>query len=129
MRLRFDAHGRTSPIAIEICEVRYEEGGYRHLNEIIARVNRLTFNRKSGRPKMEVKVASVKKKGAGEGLWQNFKGSVMGLAVNLFIPPLTVEAVGHQAMLDFGRALASGAETFTFPRAPHSNLNTASVLR
>ncbi len=66
---------------------------------------------------MEVTVASVKKKGAGNSLWQNFKGSVVGLAVNLFIPPLPVEAVGHGAMLDFGRALASGAATFTFPRA------------
>jgi hypothetical protein len=41
--------------------------------------------------------------------------------VNLFIPPLTVEAVGHQAMLDFGQALASGARTFTFPCAKRSN--------
>ena len=37
--------------------------------------------------------------------------------MNLLIDPLTVEAVGHRAMLDFGRALASGAATFTFPRA------------
>jgi hypothetical protein len=121
VRLRFNAHGKTSPIAIEICEVRYQEGEFRHVNEIIARVNSLTFNRKSGRPKMEVSVASVKKKGAGDGLWQSFKGSVMGMAVNLFIPPLTVESVGHRAMLDFGRALASGAPTFTFPRARRSN--------
>ena len=120
VRLRFNAHGKTSPIAIEICEVRYQEGEFRHVNEIIARVNSLTFNRKSGRPKMEVSVASVKKKGAGDGLWQSFKGSVVGMAVNLFIPPLTVEAVGHRAMLDFGRALASGAPTFTFPRARRS---------
>ena len=66
---------------------------------------------------MEVTVASVKKKSAGNSLWQNFKGSVVGLAVNLLIPPVPVEAVGHGAMLDFGRALASGAATFTFPRA------------
>ena len=121
VRLRSNAHGKTSPISIEICEIRYQEGEFRHLNEILARVNTLIFNRKSGRPKMEVTVASVKKKGAGDGFWQNFKGSVVGLAVNLFIPPLTVEPVGHRAMLDFGRALALGAATFTFPRAPHSN--------
>jgi hypothetical protein len=121
VRLRFNAHGKTSPIAIEICDVRYQEGEFRHVDEIIARVNSLTFNRKSGRPRMEVSVASVKKKGAGDGFWQNFKGSVVGMAVNLFIPPLTVEAVGHQAMLDFGQALASGAKTFTFPCARKSN--------
>ena len=121
VRLRFNAHGKTSPIAIEICDVRYQEGEFRHVDEIIARVNSLTFVRKAGQPKMEVAVASVKKKNAGNSLWQNFKGSVVGLAVNLFIPPLTVEAVGHRAMLDFGQALASGAETFTFPRARKSN--------
>ena len=121
VRLRFNARGKTSPIAIEICDVRYQEGEFRHVDEIIARVNSLTFNRKTDRPKMEVSVASVKKKNAGNSLWQNFKGSVVGMAVNLFIPPLTVEAVGHQAMLDFGQALASGARTFTFPSARKSN--------
>ena len=121
VRLRFNAHGKTSPIAIEICDVRYQEGEFRHVDEIIARVNSLTFNRKTGRPRMEVSVASVKRKNAGNSLWQNFKGSVVGMAVNLFIPPLTVEAVGHQSMLDFGQALASGAQTFTFPCARKSN--------
>ena len=121
VRLRFNAHGKPSPIAIEICDVRYQEGEPRHVDEIIARVNSLTFNRKTGRPRMEVSVASVKRKNAGNSLWQNFKGSVVGMAVNLFIPPLTVEAVGHQAMLDFGQALASGARTFTFPCASKSN--------
>ena len=121
VRLRFNARGKTSPIAIEICDVRYQEGEFRHVDEIIARVNSLTFNRKTDRPKMEVSVASVKKKNAGNSLWQNFKGSVVGMAVNLFIPPLTVEAVGHQAMLDFGQALASDARTFTFPSARKSN--------
>jgi hypothetical protein len=121
VRLRFNAHGKTSPIAIEICDIRYQDGDFQHCNEIVARVNTLTFNRKLGRPKMEVTVASVKKKGAGSGFWQSFKGSVVGMAVNLFIPPLTVEAVGHRAMLDFGRALAVGAPTFTFPCARRSN--------
>jgi hypothetical protein len=37
------------------------------------------------------------------------------LAANLLIDPLRDEAVGHQAMLDFGWALASGAATFIFP--------------
>jgi hypothetical protein len=121
VRLRFNAHGKTSPIAIEICDVRYQEGEYRHVDEIIARVNSLTFVRKAGRPKMEVTVSSVKKKTAGNSFWQNFKGSVVGMAVNLFIPPLTVEEIGHRAMFDFGQALAAGAPTFTFPcaKTPH----------
>jgi hypothetical protein len=119
VRLRFNAHGKTSPVSIGLCEIRYHEGEFRRLNEIIARVNTLTFRRKPGQPKMEVTVASVKNKEAGHGLWQNLMGSIKGLAVNLLIDPLTVEAIGHRTMLDFGRALTSGATTFTFPRAPN----------
>ena len=117
VRLRFNAHGKTSPVSIALCGIGYREGEFRRLNEIIARVNTLTFRRKPGPPKMEVTVASVKNKGAGDGLWQSLTGSIKGLAVNLLIDPLTVEAVGHHAMLDFGRAVASGAATFTFPHA------------
>ncbi len=78
---------------------------------------------------MEVSVASVKKKGAGEGWWQNFKGGLKGVAVNLLIPPLMVEAVGHQAMLDFGQALASGAPSFTFPRARNLKESRVATLQ
>jgi hypothetical protein len=117
VRLRFNAHGKTSPVSIGLCEIRCLEGEFRRLNEIIARVNTLTFRRAPGPPKMEVTVASVKNKGAGDGLWQKLKGSVKGLAANLLIDPLTVEAIGHRAMLDFGGALTSGAATITFPRA------------
>jgi len=122
VRLRFNAHGKTSPVSIALCEIGYREGEFRRLNEVIARVNTLTFRRKPGPPKMEVTVASVKNKGAGDGLWQNLTGSIKGLAVNLLIDPLTVEAVGHGAMLDFGRAVASGAATFTFPHATNLKL-------
>ncbi len=31
VRLRFNAHGKTSPIAIEICDIRYQEGEFRHV--------------------------------------------------------------------------------------------------
>jgi hypothetical protein len=62
-------------------------------------------------------VASVKKKGAGNNLWQSIRGGITGTPVNLLIDPLSVERIGHQAMLDFGQALVSGAPTFTFPRA------------
>lgn len=129
VRLRFNARGRASPVAIELCEVRYLQGEFRRLNEIVARVNSLSFRRKPGPPKMEVTVASVKNKGARNGLWQNLKGSIKGLAVNLLIDPLTVEPVGHGAMLDFGRALASGAATFTFPQARNMTMSSPSAPR
>ena len=117
VRLRFNARGTTSPVSIDLCDIRYLDGEFKHLKETVVQVNTLTFRRKPGPPQMEVTVASVKKKGAGQNLWQSIKGSLTGAAVNLFIDPLTVEATGHQAMLDFGQALVSGAPTFTFPRA------------
>ena len=124
VRLRFNARGKSSPVSIELCEIRYREGEFRRLKEIVARVNTLTFRRRPGPPKMEVTVASVKNKGAGNGLWQNFRASVKSLAANLLIAPLTVEAIGHRAMLDFGGALTSGAATFTFPLATNLRANS-----
>ena len=129
VRLRFNAHGRTSPVSIGLCELRYVGGECQRFHEIVARVNTLTFRRKPGPPKMEVTVASVKNKGAGNGLWQNLKGSVKGLAVNLLIDPLTIETVGHRAMLDFGLAVASGSPTFTFPQAKNLNLSSSADQR
>jgi hypothetical protein len=117
VRLRFNARGATSPVSIGLCDIRYVDGEYQQLKEMVARVNTLTFCRKPGPPKMEVTVDSVKKKGAGNSLWQSIKGGITGVAVNLFSDPLTVEATGNQAMLDFGQALVSGAPTFTFPYA------------
>ena len=117
VRLRFNARGTTSPVSIDLCDIRYLDGEFKHLKETVVQVNTLTFRRKPGPPQMEVTVASVKKKGAGQNLWQSIKGSLTGAAVNLFIDPLTVETTGHQAMLDFGQALVSGAPAFTFPHA------------
>jgi len=117
VRLHFNAHGHASPVSIDICDIRRVNGDVQQANEILARVNTLTFRRETGPPKMEVSVASVKHKDAGDGFWQKVKGRVAGAAVNMFIDPLTVEEAGHQAMLDFGQALVAGAPTFTFPRA------------
>ena len=117
VRMRFNAHGRSSPVTIALRDIRYSDGAFRPVNEVIARVNTLTFQRKPGPPKMEVSVASVKPKDAGDSSWQSLKGSLEAMAVNLLIPPLDVDARGHQAMLDFGLALAAQAATFTFPYA------------
>jgi len=115
--LRFNAHGKSSPVSIGLCDIRYRAGKFEHTNEMVARVNTLKFRRQPGRPKMEVSLASVSEKGAGKNLWQTIKGGMKGMAANLLIPPLTVEATGHRTMLDFGRALTAGESTFTFPRA------------
>lgn len=123
VRMHFNAKGQPSPVSIGLCDVRYVGGDFRSVNEIIASVNTLTFRRKTGTPKMEVTVASVKNKGAGNGLWQNLKGSLKGAAVNLVIAPLRIDPVGQQAMLDFGQALAAGAASFTFPQARNLKQN------
>lgn len=117
VRLRFNAGGKASPVSIGLCDLRYHEGKYEHVNQLVARVNTLKFKRQPGRPKMEVSLASVSEKEAGKNWWQSFKGGVKGMAANLLIPPLTVEAAGHRTMLDFGRALTAGDASFTFPRA------------
>ena len=90
VRLRFNARGKTSPVSIGLCDIRYVDGEFKRLKEMVAQVNTLTFCRKPGPPKMEVTVASVRKKGAGNGLWQSIKGGITGTAVNLFLDPLTV---------------------------------------
>jgi hypothetical protein len=84
---------------------------------MVARVNALTFRQKSDPPKMEVTLASVKRKDAGDGLWANFVGSLKGEAVNMLLPPLTITMDGHKTMLEFGMALAQQKPTFTFPFA------------
>jgi len=125
VRLRFNAHGHASPIWIDLCELRRLNGEAVAANEIVARVNTLTFRRQPGPPTMEVSVASIKHKDAGNGFWQNLKGRLAGAAANMFLDPLTVEAAGHQAMLDFGMALVSDSPTFTFPRARNLQTNSA----
>lgn len=122
VRLHFNAHSHTSPVSIGLHDVRYRDGVFEPCNELVARVNTLTFRRQSGPPKMEVTVASVKRAGAGNNLWQNFVGGLKGAAVNMLIQPLTVERIGHNSMLEFGKALAEETPEFTFPKA--RNLKT-----
>jgi hypothetical protein len=125
VRVHFNAHGNASPIWIDLCDVRRINGEDKESNEMVVQVNTLTFRRESGPPKMEVSVASVKHKDAGDGFWSNLKGRVAGVAANMLIDPLAVEVIGHQAMLDFGQALVSESPTFTFPRA--HNLQAVAV--
>jgi hypothetical protein len=117
VRLHFNAHDHASPVTIALCDLRRVDGCIRPTNEMVARVNSLTVRRKPGPPTMEVSVASVKHKDSGGGAWQNFKGGVAGVAANLLMDPLAIEAAGQDAILDFGQALVSGAPEFTFPLA------------
>lgn len=117
VRMRFNRHGQTSPVTIDLSDICYRNGSMQSENAIVARVNMLVFKRQPGAPKMEVTLASIKRKDASDSLWQNFIGGIKGATANLFLPPLTVETEGHQAMLDFGLALATEKNVFTFPLA------------
>jgi len=127
VRLRFNAHGETSPVSIGLADLLYRENQLVITNDIVARVNALTFQKAEGRPRMGVTVSSVKRKDAGDSLWQKLKGGVAGTLANYFIKPLPVESTGNDAMLDFGAALTSKETEFTFPKA--RNLRPASDER
>lgn len=116
VRLQFN-RGQSSPVSVSLQDIGCTNGVIHPQNEIVARVNTLTFHERSGKPEMEVTLASVKSKGAGNGFWQNFVGGLKGMAANLFIPPLRITRDGHRAMMDFGLALAMGKPVFTFPVA------------
>lgn len=115
--LRFNREGRASPVSVTLHDIVYDQGAIHLENEVVARVNLLIFRRKSGIPKMEISLASVKPEDAGDSLWQNCVGRLRGVVANFLIPPLSVPPDGHRAMMDFGLALATEKTAFTFPFA------------
>jgi hypothetical protein len=117
VRLRFSGPGRLSPVTIDLHDLRYVGGSLRKMNEIVARVNTLTFRRQPGPPKMDLTVASIHKKNAGDTSWENLLGKVKATAANFVLEPVDVDANGHEAMLNFGLALAMQTPEFTFPLA------------
>jgi len=127
VRLRFNRHGHPSPVSISLHDLVYRAGGIVSENESGARVTMLAFRQQPGTPKMEVTLDSVKAKDAGDGLWSTLVGGLKGVAVNLFLPPLTVTADGHQAMMDFGLALALNKPVFTFPFATRLKASPATA--
>lgn len=127
VRLVFDGYGQPTPISIGLQDIRFAQGEYRRENETVAEVNTLSFKR--GKPKMDVTVGSVKRKDAGAGLWQSLVGSIKGTAANMLLKPLTVDAAGHRAMLDFGLSLAAEEHSFTFPKARNLKSTKDSAAR
>lgn len=115
--IHFNRNGKTSPVTVNLHDCVWRDGAVQTENEMVARVNALTFKRKSDKPKMEVTLASIKRKNAGSSLWQNFLGDLKGMTANMFLPPLKIESEGQQTMLRFGQALAAEKPAFTFPFA------------
>jgi len=126
VRLRFNGRGRPSLVTIGLYDIRYLDGAIRLRNEKVARVNTLIFRRQPGPTKMDITVASVKRKDAGDNFWQNLMGGLKATTANLFLKPIAVEPAGNEAMLNFGLALASEAPAFTFP--PARNLKAGAIV-
>ncbi len=117
VRLRFNSPVRASPVSVTLHDIVYRHGAIQLENELVARVNVLIFRKLAGTPKMEITLASVKPEAAADTLWQNCVGRLRGVVANFLIPPLSVPADGHRAMMDFGLALATEKASFTFPLA------------
>jgi len=117
VRLVFGEHGKPTPVSITLQDICYRDGTVHFENELVAQVNTLLFRRAPGQTQMQITVASIKPKNAADSVWQNFMGGLKGMLVNQLLPPIVVDAAGHQAMLDFGLALANTDPTFTFPYA------------
>jgi len=126
MRIRFNAHGHSSPVTIDLQDIVLRDGTYQYENDMVARVNSLTFHRMAGTPKMEVTLASVRRKDAGNSAWSKFVGGIKGEMANMLLPPLTVTTNGNQTMLEFGLSLAMQKPSFTFPYA--SRLTNAPAI-
>ena len=121
VRLRFKGLGGPGPVTIALHDIRYFDGAFRLRNESVARVNTLAFRRRTGSTKMDITVASLKRKDAGDNILQNVMARLKAATVNLMLKPIAVEPAGNEAMLNFGLALALEAPAFTFPRARHLN--------
>ncbi len=114
--IRFNAGGHKSPVTIGLYDIKPEDGEYKYenrSNEVIARVNTLSFKRTKEPPRLGIKVASISAQGGSAGFYSGLKGTI----ANFFITPPQVDKLGNTTMLEFGYALLRKKTTFTFPKA------------
>jgi hypothetical protein len=114
--LRFNMHGRKSPVTIALYDIEPRDRQYTYenrSNQSVARVNTITFKRSDSNPAMGVTLASVAKAGEEDGFWARIKGVI----ANLVIKPPKIAELGNETMLDFGFALLEKKPEFTFPLA------------
>jgi hypothetical protein len=116
VKVHFNGRDKTSPVTVGLYSIKPVNGEYKYenrYNEIVARVNTLTFNKSTDKPLMGIIVSAVYAEGGKPGFWGKLKGSM----ANLLIKPLEIDKLGNDTMLDFGCALFNEKETFTFPKA------------
>jgi hypothetical protein len=118
----FNARDQKSPVTVGLYSVKPQNGQYKYenrYNELIARVDTLTFRKSEKNPRMGIEIASIHKKTEDESFW----GSVKAVIANFFIKPLEVDKLGNDTMLDFGYTLLKQKPAFTFPRAKNLREN------
>ncbi|MFA5293503.1 MAG: hypothetical protein WC496_10770 [Phycisphaerae bacterium] len=117
VKVHFNDKGCTSPVTVGLYSVKCVNGQYKYencYNEIVARVDTLTFGPSVDNPRMDIAISSLYSADAdANGLW----GSIKATVANFFINPLEIDKLGNDTMLDFGSSLFREAETFTFPKA------------
>ena len=114
--IQFNARGHKSPVTIGLYDIKPKNGKYNYenrSNEVVARVDALSFKKTSKIPHMGIKVASIRDAVEPEGFFSRLKGAI----ANLFLEPPEVDKLGNTAMLEFGNALLQKKPTFTFPKA------------
>ncbi|MDD5192022.1 MAG: hypothetical protein PHH54_01725 [Candidatus Nanoarchaeia archaeon] len=120
--LKFNARGQKSPVTVGLYSVKPKNGQYKYenrYNELVARVNTLSFKKTKDTPRMGIKVASISDTEESEGFLSGFKGFI----ANLFIKPPKVTELGNETMLNFGHELLEKKPTFTFPKAKNLRKN------
>jgi len=116
VKVVFNNKSKASPVTIGLYNVPFVKDEYKYNNrtsEIRARVNSISFKNVQTKPRMDIELATLRNKNAGEGLLASFKGKI----ANLFIKPILINEKGNQAMLNFGYALYAKKASFTFPIA------------
>jgi hypothetical protein len=106
----------SSPVTVGLYSMRPEDGQYKFENRYDmqkARVNSISFKATDSEPTMEIELASLESRNAGEGFCSRLKARI----ANFFIPPIRINPEGNKAMLDFGYALYKKQASFTFPKA------------
>ena len=114
--IQFNARGHKSPVTIGLYDIKPKDGKYNYenrSNEVVARVNALSFKKTKKIPHMGIKVGSIRDKVESEGFFSRLKGAI----ANLFLEPTEVDKLGNTAMLEFGNALLQKKPTLTFPKA------------
>lgn len=119
ININFNENDESSPVSIGLYSIKPNNGKYHYeerVDEMIVKINTLTFRRTDGVPKMEIKLDAISKKGKKS----NFLSKIKGTIANLLIKPLEVDELGNETMLELGYALVKQESEFTFPKARDS---------